>query len=96
MERGPNCVLEEEISTRDCTVSFGFFDQQKPDFLLRSKEHVSIAVVFPTTAILPNTELVWNYAGVIYPDSAQSVRQEEEATCSVTSYSCRRPASPGY
>ena len=81
----PNCETEEEHGGRHSSISFGFWEF--PDFRLHSNLDVSVIVVYPKRAMRAGTELVWDYAGVVYPDSA---RQEDKARGGV------RPASPGY
>jgi hypothetical protein len=83
-EGHPNCSLEEEHGTKDSTVSFGYWNS--PDFVFRTKNQVSVAAVYNIKAISAWSELVWNYAGFEYPDSAAADAADH----------ARRPASPGY
>jgi hypothetical protein len=85
VERFGNCEMEEEHGHRHSSISFGFWNS--PDFILHSNSGVSVVVVYPAWGMLAGTELVWEYAGVVYPDSA---RNEEVDARSV------RPAGTRY
>jgi hypothetical protein len=84
-----NCCLEEEHSSNDITISFGFWNP--PDFPVRLNSGVSVIVVYATKRIPVGTELLWEY------EALPTVLAAPPPPPSPPAESGRkRAASPGY